>query len=37
MTIYDLAEIPVLDGQSHPPDGGAYSYAGVMRFEPNEN
>lgn len=37
MTIYDLPEIPVFDGQSHPANGWAYPYVGVMRFEPNEN
>jgi|TARA_A100001518_G_C1166050_1_gene19083 hypothetical protein len=35
--IYDLPEIPVFDGQSHPANGWAYPYVGVMRFEPNEN
>ena len=33
MTIYDLAEVPVFDGQDHPADGGEYTYAGMMRFE----
>jgi hypothetical protein len=37
MTIYVLPEIPIFDGQSRPANGGAYSYVGVMRFEPNEN
>ena len=31
---YDLAQVPVFDGQRHPADGGAYRYAGTMRYEP---
>ena len=31
---YDLAEVPVFDGQHHPGDGGPYRYAGTMRYEP---
>ncbi|WP_083508159.1 GFA family protein [Erythrobacter sp. AP23] len=37
LTIYDLPEVPVFDGQSHPADGGEYSYVGIMRFERSEN
>ncbi|ANU08251.1 GFA family protein [Paraurantiacibacter namhicola] len=33
MSIYDLADTPVFDGQNHPADTGEYSYVGVMRFE----
>ena len=34
ISIYDLPEVPVFDGQRHPADGNAYGYAGVLRFEP---
>ncbi|MBO6768438.1 MAG: GFA family protein [Erythrobacter sp.] len=37
LTIYDLPEVPVFDGQSHSADGGEYSYVGIMRFERSEN
>ena len=33
ISIYDLPAVPVFDGQSHPADGNAYRYAGVLRFE----
>ncbi len=33
MSIYDLAETPVFDGQNHPADTGEYNYIGVMRLE----
>ncbi|MBX7514868.1 GFA family protein [Qipengyuania sp. GH38] len=37
MTIFDLPEIEVFDGQNHPADSGEYNYIGVMRFERYED
>jgi len=33
MSIYDLPETQVFDGQNHPADTGDYNYIGVMRYE----
>lgn len=33
LSIYDLPEVPVFDGQNHPADSGHYEYVGIMRFE----
>jgi hypothetical protein len=33
VTIYDLPEVRVFDGQNHPADGGEDRYVGVMRYE----
>lgn len=37
ISIYELPEVPVFNGQRHPGDGNAYEYAGVLRFEPSGN
>ena len=37
ISIYDLPETPVFDGQNHPADTGQHRYAGVMRFEPTDS
>ena len=33
MTIYDFAEVPVMDGENHPVDTGVSVCLGVMRYE----
>lgn len=33
ISIYDLPEVPVFNGQSHPADGGGYDYIGVLRLD----
>ncbi|WP_340586365.1 GFA family protein [Erythrobacter alti] len=33
MSIYDLPETQVFDGQNHPADTGDYNYIGVLKFE----
>lgn len=32
-SIYDFAEVPVFDGESHPADTGEARYVGVMRYQ----
>lgn len=33
MSIYDLEQVPVFDGQNHPMDTGKSVYLGVMRYQ----
>ena len=36
ISIYDMPQVPVFDGQHHPADGNDYRYAGILHFERNE-
>lgn len=36
LSIYELGDVPVFDGQNHPADTGDYGYVGVMRFDRND-
>lgn len=37
VSIYEMVDVPVFDGQRHPADGNPYAYAGVLRFEPRKD
>ncbi|WP_247712468.1 GFA family protein [Qipengyuania xiapuensis] len=33
ISIYDLPDVPVFDGQNHPGDGNDYAYVGTLRLD----